>query len=138
METPNGSSIVKPLELEPIVGKILYNVIPLLNLGEGYQVDPNRFLKPSLAKTVDKSTNNCKTVLFFEWFFEAAEMVNKYLSQMWNDGHIYGFCNDRAAEDLLNCCSHPTLLVRFSVYEYGKIKISLRGRDGSESRIKLT
>lgn len=93
---------------------------------------------------------------FYEWFFKLAEVINKYLLQMWNDGLvsiptpdicwsreilfnsadfrlIYGFCSKDEAEHLLKECRHPTLLIRFSDIEFTKIKISVRDSGGGKT-----
>ncbi|KAI1724040.1 STAT protein, DNA binding domain-containing protein [Ditylenchus destructor] len=67
-----------------------------------------------------------KLVPFFEWFFKLAELVNKNFVQMWNEGLIFGFCGKDEAEQLLSECHRPTLLIRFSDIEFGKIKISVK------------
>jgi hypothetical protein len=71
-----------------------------------------------------------KLVPYYEWFFKLAEIVNKHLLQMWNDGLIYGFCSKDEAEHLLNDSPNPTLLIRFSDIEFTKIKISVKDRSG--------
>uniref|UniRef100_A0A0N5AEK2 SH2 domain-containing protein n=1 Tax=Syphacia muris TaxID=451379 RepID=A0A0N5AEK2_9BILA len=93
-----------------------------------------RFLKQPVCQeyiTKKSSTDGeWKLVAFFDWFFKLGEIVNKYLYQMWNDGLIYGFCGKDDAEALLRQCSRPTLLIRFSDVEYGKIKISVLHNGG--------
>ncbi|VDM26979.1 unnamed protein product [Toxocara canis] len=69
-------------------------------------------------------------VAFFDWYFKLAEIINKYLYQMWMDGLIYGFCGKDEAEELLRSCPRSCLLVRFSDVDYGKVKISVRYRNG--------
>ncbi|VDM83251.1 unnamed protein product [Strongylus vulgaris] len=73
-----------------------------------------------------------KLVPFFEWFFKLAEIVNKYLYSMWYDGLVFGFCSKEDSENLLRCIPRSVLLVRFSDIEYGKIKISVKDRNGGE------
>lgn len=45
---------------------------------------------------------------------------------------IFGFCGKDEAEMLLAGCHRPTLLIRFSDFEFGKIKISVRDQMGGE------
>lgn len=98
------------------------------------QIALENFLKLAVCQeyTVKRASNDgeWKLVAFFDWFFKIAEIVNKYLYQMWTEGLIYGFCGKDEAEDLLRVCPRSCLLIRFSDVEYGKIKISVRYNNG--------
>uniref|UniRef100_A0A915EMQ0 SH2 domain-containing protein n=1 Tax=Ditylenchus dipsaci TaxID=166011 RepID=A0A915EMQ0_9BILA len=83
---------------------------------------------PNIAENA--GNGEWKLVPFFEWFFKLAELVNKNFVQMWNDGLIFGFCGKDEAEQLLSECHRPTLLIRFSDIEFGKIKISVKDSYG--------
>lgn len=85
----------------------------------------------SIVNNSNIEAGEWKLVPFFEWFFKLAELVSKHFTQLWNDGHIFGFCSKDEAEFLLSECHHPTLLIRFSDIEFAKIKISVRDKTGA-------
>ena len=39
-------------------------------------------------KKNSKTEGEWKLVPFFDWYFKIAELVNKHLLQMWNDGYV--------------------------------------------------
>ncbi|KAI6190647.1 Signal transducer and activator of transcription b [Aphelenchoides bicaudatus] len=99
------------------------------------QINLDNFMKLSVAeefcqKKGSTTEGEWKLVPYYEWFFKLAEMLNKHMLQMWNDGLIYGFCGKDEAEHLLNDCPRTTLLIRFSDIEFGKIKVSVKDRTG--------
>ncbi|VDD94865.1 unnamed protein product [Enterobius vermicularis] len=130
VETPqkptDGAIIVRP---RMFTDQDKQHIILRLKPNSNGTINLERFLKqPVCQEYITKkaaSDGEWKLVAFFEWFFKLAEIVNKYLYQMWNDGVIYGFCGKDEAEALLRQCSRPTLLIRFSDVEYGKVKISV-------------
>uniref|UniRef100_A0A8R1XZG2 SH2 domain-containing protein n=1 Tax=Onchocerca volvulus TaxID=6282 RepID=A0A8R1XZG2_ONCVO len=110
------------------------HIILRLKPNKDGQIILENFLKLAVCQEYikNKTTNEgeWKLVAFFDWFFKIAEIINKYLYQMWIDGLIYGFCGKDEAEELLRSVrQHSCLLIRFSDVEYGKIKISVRYRN---------
>lgn len=135
VETPqkstDGPSITPP---RMFTDQEKEHIILRLKPNSNGQINLENFLKLAVCQeyTTKRSSTDgeWKLVAFFDWFFKLAEVVNKYLYQMWNDGLIYGFCGKDEAEDLLRSSQRSTLLIRFSDVEYGKIKISVRYRNG--------
>ncbi|GMR57164.1 hypothetical protein PMAYCL1PPCAC_27359, partial [Pristionchus mayeri] len=89
------------------------------------------FLKLPVAEEYQLKKNSTtegdwKLVPYFDWFFKLAEIINKYLYQMWHNGLIYGFCSKEDSERMLLSVPRSVLLVRFSDIEYAKIKISVK------------
>uniref|UniRef100_A0A0M3I5K0 SH2 domain-containing protein n=1 Tax=Ascaris lumbricoides TaxID=6252 RepID=A0A0M3I5K0_ASCLU len=135
VETPqkstDGPSIVQP---RMFTNQHKEHIIMRLKPDTDGQVSLENFLKLAVCQeyTIKRSTNDgeWKLVAFFDWYFKLAEIVNKYLYQMWMDGLIYGFCGKDEAEELLRLCPRSCLLIRFSDVEYGKVKISVRYKNG--------
>ncbi|GMT08865.1 hypothetical protein PFISCL1PPCAC_162 [Pristionchus fissidentatus] len=93
------------------------------------------FLKLPVAEEYQLKKNSTtegdwKLVPYFDWFFKLAEIINKYLYQMWHNGLIYGFCSKEDSERMLMSIPRSVLLVRFSDIEYAKIKISVKDLHG--------
>ncbi|KAF8385648.1 sta-2 [Pristionchus pacificus] len=93
------------------------------------------FLKLPVAEEYQLKKNSTtegdwKLVPYFDWFFKLAEIINKYLYQMWHNGLIYGFCSKEDSERMLQSIPRSVLLVRFSDIEYAKIKISVKDMHG--------
>uniref|UniRef100_A0A915PQB3 SH2 domain-containing protein n=1 Tax=Setaria digitata TaxID=48799 RepID=A0A915PQB3_9BILA len=129
VETPqkptDGPAVIKP-RMFTLQDK--EHIILRLKPNTDGQIALENFLKEYITKRVS-GDGEWKLVAFFDWFFKIAEIVNKYLYQMWADGLIYGFCGKDKAENLLRVCPRSCLLIRFSDVEYGKIKISVRYRN---------
>ncbi|VDN07474.1 unnamed protein product [Thelazia callipaeda] len=126
----------EPLIIQPrmFTSKEKEHIILRLKPTADGQIVLENFLKLAVCQEYTtkraSSEGEWKLVAFFDWFFKIAEIINKYLYQMWTDGLIYGFCGKDEAENLLRMCSRSCLLIRFSDVEYGKIKISVRYRNG--------
>ncbi|MFH4977335.1 hypothetical protein AB6A40_004044 [Gnathostoma spinigerum] len=135
VETPQKSTdcstIVQP---RMFTDQAKEHIIMRLKPNANGQVCLENFLKLAVCQeyTLKRTSNDgeWKLVAFFDWFFKIAEIVNKYLLQMWSDGLVYGFCGKDEAEELLRACPRSTLLIRFSDVEFGKVKISVRYKNG--------
>ncbi|CEF70498.1 SH2 domain and EF-hand domain pair-containing protein [Strongyloides ratti] len=132
IETPLKSTdtipIVKPRML---TNQAKHHIIMRLKPNTDAKILLDNFMKSPVAeefclKKGSTTDGEWKLVPFYDWFFKIAEIINKYMSQMWNNELIYGFCSKDEAEYLLQSCPCPTLLIRFSDIEYGKVKISAK------------
>ncbi|KAI6216109.1 Signal transducer and activator of transcription b [Aphelenchoides besseyi] len=136
LETPQKSTDTIPLiQPKPFTNNIKHHLIHRLKPDTNAQIELDNFMKLPVAeeyclKRGSTTEGEWKLVCYFEWFFKLAEMLNKHMLQMWNDGLIYGFCAKDEAEHLLNDCPRSTLLIRFSDIEFGKIKVSVKDRTG--------
>ncbi|CAD5231615.1 unnamed protein product [Bursaphelenchus xylophilus] len=136
LETPQKSTDTIPLiQPKPFTNNVKHHIIHRLKPDGNAQIALENFMKLPVAeefclKRGSTTEGEWKLVPYYEWFFKLAEMLNKYMLQMWNDGLIYGFCGKDEAEHLLNDCTRSTLLIRFSDIEFGKIKVSVKDRTG--------
>ncbi|VDN60133.1 unnamed protein product [Dracunculus medinensis] len=105
-----------------------------LNPDRDGEINLENFTKLAVCQeySIKKVSNEgeWKLLPFSEWFFKTAEIINKYLYQLWFEGLVYGFCGKDEAEELLRSLPYSCLLIRFSDVEYGKIKVSVRYRNG--------
>ncbi|ULT90942.1 hypothetical protein L5515_008752 [Caenorhabditis briggsae] len=136
VETPqkntDGPSVVQPRKFNMQTKQHL--VMRMKPNQQGFLALDN-FMKLAVAEEFQQkksaaSDGDWKLVPFYDWFFKLAEITNKYLYSMWYDGLIYGFCSKEDAENILRCIPRSVLLVRFSDIEYGKVKISVKSRNG--------
>ncbi|CAO4380558.1 unnamed protein product [Caenorhabditis nigoni] len=136
VETPqkntDGPSVVQPRKFNMQTKQHL--VMRMKPNQQGFLALDN-FMKLAVAEEFQQkksgaSEGEWKLVPFYDWFFKLAEITNKYLYSMWYDGLIYGFCSKEDAENILRCIPRSVLLVRFSDIEYGKVKISVKSRNG--------
>ncbi|KAH7694676.1 CRE-STA-2 protein [Aphelenchoides avenae] len=131
LETPQKSTDTIPLvQPRSFTNLAKHHLIHRLKPDDNARIQLENLLKLPVAEEYCLKKGEWKLVPFYEWFFKLAEVINKCLLQMWNDGLIYGFCSKDEAEHLLKECRHPTLLIRFSDIECTKIKISVRDRSG--------
>uniref|UniRef100_A0AC35UI06 SH2 domain-containing protein n=1 Tax=Rhabditophanes sp. KR3021 TaxID=114890 RepID=A0AC35UI06_9BILA len=123
--------IIKPRSLS---NQAKNHIIMRLKPNRENKILLENFLKLPVAEDFVNKKNSSdgewKLIPFYEWFFKLADIVNKNLSTMWNNGFIYGFCSKDDAEYLLRSCTYSTLLIRFSDIEYGRIKISVKHQNG--------
>nr|AAD45535.1 zinc finger protein STAT-B [Caenorhabditis elegans] len=138
IETPqkntDGPSVVQPRKFNMQTKQHL--VMRMKPNNQGF-LPLDNFMKLPVAeefqhKKSASAEGDWKLVPFYDWFFKLAEITNKYLYSMWYDGLVYGFCSKEDAENILRCIPRSVLLVRFSDIEYGKIKISVKNRNGGK------
>ncbi|GMS77908.1 hypothetical protein PENTCL1PPCAC_83 [Pristionchus entomophagus] len=136
IETPqkstDGPQLIQPRTLTRQAKEHL--AIRLKPNAQGFVALEN-FLKMPVAEEYQLKKNSTtegdwKLVPYFDWFFKLAEIINKYLYQMWHNGLIYGFCSKEDSERMLQSIPRSVLLVRFSDIEYAKIKISVKDIHG--------
>ncbi|KAI6223784.1 Signal transducer and activator of transcription b [Aphelenchoides fujianensis] len=137
LETPQKPTDPIPvLQPKPFSDNMKHHLIQRLKPDTDAQIELDNFMKLPVAeefclKRGSATEGEWKLVPYYEWFFKIAEMLNKHMLQMWNDGLIFGFCGKDKAEHLLNACPHSTLLIRFSDIEFGKIKVSVKDQSGA-------
>lgn len=121
--------------------QVKHHIIHRLKPDGSAQVLLENFMKLPVAEELcqkkGSTAEEWKLVPYYEWFFKLAELLNKHLLRMWNDGLIYGFCGKDEAEHMLASCPQPTLLVRFSDIEFGKVKVSVKDRTGGEFKFQI-
>uniref|UniRef100_A0AC34PW71 SH2 domain-containing protein n=1 Tax=Panagrolaimus sp. JU765 TaxID=591449 RepID=A0AC34PW71_9BILA len=136
IETPQKSTDTIPLvQPKPFSNQAKHHLIHRLRPDGAARIALDNFMKMPVAeeyclKKGSTTDGEWKLVPFFEWYFKTADLVNKHFLQLWNDGLIFGFCGKDEAEHLLRETERPTLLIRFSDIEYGKIKVSVKDRTG--------
>ena len=103
--------------------------VALANLAEklfGDQPDYSRCVVTWEMFFKSPSSPETPTTTLREWFYKAAEVIEKYVLKEWNEGYILGFASKRRAEALLSQCSEPTMLIKFSDGQPGCLIISYR------------
>ncbi|KAE9549277.1 hypothetical protein FO519_007513 [Halicephalobus sp. NKZ332] len=131
VETPQKSTDTIPvLQPKPFSNQAKHHLIHRLRPDSAARISLDNFMKMPVAEEYCLKKNSTdgewKLVPFFDWFFKVAEVVNKHVLQLL----IHGFCGKDEAEHLLSECERPTLLIRFSDIEHGKIKVSVKDRTG--------
>jgi hypothetical protein len=136
IETPQKSTDTIPaIQPKPFSPQAKHHILRRLKPDNSGRITLENFMKLPVAeefclKKNSKTEGEWKLVPFFDWYFKIAELVNKHLLPMWNDGLIFGFCSKDEAELLLREMERPTLLIRFSDIEFGKLKVSVKDRMG--------
>ncbi|KAI6176935.1 Signal transducer and activator of transcription b [Aphelenchoides bicaudatus] len=91
-------------------------------------LNKKNFFNKAIAHKENKTGNPVPSV-FFEWFYRCGTIVNKYMSDQWNDNLVVGFCSKECAEKVLRATQQPTMLIRFSDLVIGHLKISCKLAD---------
>ncbi|KAI6226294.1 Signal transducer and activator of transcription b [Aphelenchoides fujianensis] len=126
-------SVVKPRAFEE---NMKHHLIQRLEPDSNGQIKLENFTQLMVAekyrlKKRSQTEREWQLVPFYEWFFKTAEMINKHMRDMWNNGLIVGFCAKEKAKQMLRACPYSTLLVRFSDFEFGRLKVSVKNQSGA-------
>ena len=91
VETPQKSTDMIPvIQPKMFSNQSKHHLIHRLKPDSAARISLDNFMKMPVAEEYCLKKNSTdgewKLVPFFEWFFKTAELVNKHVLQLWNDG----------------------------------------------------
>lgn len=75
-------------------------------------------------KNFAKSPLHDRSFSFWEWLYNAYDLIDKCLASLWKDGLVEGFISKEEVQCLLSSCEPNTFILRFSDSMVGGISAS--------------